>query len=339
MPDSQILSVKAASPGAGRRWFSWAMAIPLAAVLLYYSLRGVDWPVVWRTVAAAQWPLVAGAGLFTCFSFFLRALRWRVLLNAEAKLPVSEVFCANMSGYLGNSFLPARAGELVRSLIVSSRSSLSKTYVLTTALSERMMDAITLVLCSSVVLMGVEPKPAWLADVSRVTATGALAGAILIAVLPHTGNLCRRILEALHLPNKLHHLFLHLTDQILLGLRAFHSVGRFAAFAAFTAVIWISDTAGVLVCARGLNLDFSFGTSMLLVAAMGLGSALPSTPGYVGIYQFVAVTVLVPFGYSKDSALAFILVAQAIGYVTVLLLGLPAVYALKRRPAPLEARA
>jgi hypothetical protein len=73
---------------------------------------------------------------------------------------------------------------------------------------------------------------------------------------------------------------------------------------------------------------------MLLITAMGLGSALPSTPGYVGIYQFVAVTVLVPFGFTRDAALAYILVAQAISYVTVLLLGLPCLYVLKRREQP-----
>ena len=63
----------------------------------------------------------------------------------------------------------------------------------------------------------------------------------------------------------------------------------------------------------------------LLLCGLGLGSALPSTPGYVGIYQFVAVTVLVPFGIPRDGALAFILVGQAVGYVVVLFLGLPCV--------------
>ena len=62
---------------------------------------------------------------------------------------------------------------------------------------------------------------------------------------------------------------------------------------------------------------------------MGLGSALPSTPGYVGVYQFVAVTVLAPFGIGRDSALAYILVLQAVGYVVVLVLGLPGVYVLQ----------
>jgi uncharacterized protein (TIRG00374 family) len=321
------------SDGKGRLW-SWILAVPLAAVLLYYSLRGVDWSGVWRTIAGARWGFVVAASAFTCCSFFLRAVRWRILLNAEARLSVGQVFCANMSGYLGNAFLPARAGELVRTLIVSGRSSLSKTYVLTTALSERLMDVIALVLWSSIILMGVDPKPRWMTDVSRTTAVVAALGALIIAVLPHTGSLCRGLIGRMPLPHKLRDGLLHLVDQVLLGMRAFHHVGRFLGFAALTVIIWLSDAASAMICGRGLGLALSFPVAMLLITAMGLGSALPSTPGYVGIYQFVAVTVLVPFGFSKDAALAYILVAQAMGYVTVLLLGLPCVYVLKRGRQP-----
>ncbi|MGA3018725.1 MAG: lysylphosphatidylglycerol synthase transmembrane domain-containing protein [Bryobacteraceae bacterium] len=321
------------SDGKGRLW-SWILAVPLAAVLLYYSLRGVDWSGVWRTIAGARWGLVVVASAFSCCSFFLRAVRWRILLNAEARLSLGQVFCANMSGYLGNAFLPARAGELVRTLIVSSRSSLSKTYVLTTALSERLMDVIALVLWSSIILLGVHPKPHWMTDVSRATAAVATLGALSIAVLPHTGSLCRGIIQRVPLPHKLRDGLLHLVDQVLLGMRAFHSVRRFLGFAALTVTIWLSDAVTMMICGRGLGLELSFPVTMLLITALGLASALPSTPGYVGIYQFVAVTVLVPFGFRKDAALAYILVAQALGYVMVLLLGLPCVYVLKRRRQP-----
>ena len=57
---------------------------------------------------------------FSCAPF-----RWRILLNTDAHFDVATVFVATMAGYLGNSFLPARAGEFVRSYIISSRSSLS----------------------------------------------------------------------------------------------------------------------------------------------------------------------------------------------------------------------
>ena len=302
----------------GRAW-SWILSIPLAAVLLYFSLRGVDWKGVWQTVAGARWGFLAAGCGCSCFSFFLRALRWRILLNAEEHLSVGTVFCANMAGYLGNSFLPARAGELVRTFAIGARSSLSKTYILTTALSERLMDAIALVLWSSLILLGDGTKPRWIVDLSRTTALAAGAGALAIAVLPHMEGL---------LGNRLP----RFVGQVLLGVRAFHNVARFVGFTALTAAIWLSDACGAILMAYGLHLHFSFAVAMLLLTGLGLGSALPSTPGYVGIYQFVAVTVLTPLGFSRDAALAYILVAQASAYVVTLALGLPCLYWIKASP-------
>jgi uncharacterized membrane protein YbhN (UPF0104 family) len=312
-----------------RHAWSWTLSIVVSTILLYFSLRGVEWGRVWRIIISARWEyLVAAAGI-TAFSFFARAVRWRILLNAEAHFEVATVFWANMVGYLGNSFLPARAGEVVRSLLISSRSWLSRTYVLTTALSERLMDVIALVLCSSVVLLGVRNKPAWMDKASGALAILAAAGALAIVILPHTGNLLETVIRHIPLPSAIRPQLALLVDQILLGLRAFHHWGRFAGFTILTAVIWSADACGTIVGAKGLGLEISFPVALLLLSGLGLGSALPSTPGYVGVYQFVAVTVLVPFGISRDAALAYILVAQAVSYVMVLILGLPGLYILQ----------
>jgi uncharacterized membrane protein YbhN (UPF0104 family) len=72
-----------------------------------------------------------------------------------------------------------------------------------------------------------------------------------------------------------------------------------------------------------------FRVALLLLAGLGLGSALPSTPGYVGIYQFVTVSILTPFGVRHDDALAYSFVSQAMSYVVVLVLGLPGLYRFK----------
>jgi uncharacterized membrane protein YbhN (UPF0104 family) len=53
-----------------------------------------------------------------------------------------------------------------------------------------------------------------------------------------------------------------------------------------------------------------------------LGSALPSTPGSLGVYQFVTITVLAPFGFSRSDALAYALIGQGVNYVVVTSLGL-----------------
>jgi uncharacterized membrane protein YbhN (UPF0104 family) len=166
-------------------------------------------------------------------------------------------------------------------------------------------------------------------------AISAGLGAVAIAILPHTGGLCRDLVRRLPLPPAMRERLTELTGQILLGMRAFHHTGRFLGFAGFTVVIWMSDAAGTMVAARALGLEVSFSMAMLLITGLGLGSALPSTPGYVGIYQFVAVTVLVPLGISKSDAVAFILMVQAYGYVATLLLGLPCLYIL-RSNAPIK---
>ena len=298
-------------------------------MLLYFSVRGVAWSRVWATIAGARWSYLALAAAITSFSFFQRSLRWRILLNTETWFSVGTVFWANMAGYLGNNFLPARAGELIRTYLISNRSSLSKTYVLTTALGERLMDVIALVLWSSLVLLGVNPKPRWMQDLSRTMAIIASAGAVAIMVLPHTGGLVENLLRRIPLPEGLRKRLLRLAEQILLGLRAFHNWGRFTGFVLLTVTIWVSDACGVMIGARALGLTVSFRVALLLLTGLGLGSALPSTPGYVGIYQFVAVTVLTPFGIGRDQALAYILVAQVMGSLVMLAFGLPGLYRLQ----------
>ena len=53
----------------------------------------------------------------------------------------------------------------------------------------------------------------------------------------------------------------------------------------------------------------------------------------MGIYQFVAVGMLAPFGVSKTDAIAYILLFQAMNYAIVLLWGLMGIAA-ERQPGP-----
>lgn len=237
-----------------------------------------------------------------------------------------------MAGYLGNNFLPARAGELLRSILISRCSSLTKTYVLTTALAERLMDVIAVVLMAALALVGVEPRPNWVANLSRSLIIISSAAVAATVVLPHAGGWIERLLKALPLPHAVRDLLLRLTEQVLMGLRAFHNGSRLAGFVLLTGVVWGCDALTMMSTAHALGLVMPLRVAMLLLTGLALGSSLPSTPGYVGIYQFVAVTVLPPFGIGRDAAVAYILAAQTLGYVVVLALGAPALYRLRQAP-------
>lgn len=303
--------------GQRTKAISLAAAVLLAVVLLYYSLLGIDWRQVGRIVAGAEPARLILTAILGTIALGLRALRWRILINAEGSVSLRTAFWATAAGYFGNNFLPARGGELVRSFMISSRSGLDGAYVLATALSERAADAVALVLIAAVVLATLPEPPGWLAGAARPFAVLALAAVVGIAVLPLLATAGRTILERAPVPAAPRARLIAAMEHALRGMRAFHDARRLSGFVALTAVIWCLDALGSVTTASALGLHMPFAAAFLLIASLGLGSALPSTPGYVGIFQFVAVTVLVPFGFHRTDAIAYILVAQATGYVVI----------------------
>jgi len=294
-----------------------AIAVILAAVLLYYSVRGIEWREVARIVKNARGGLLALTAATAVASTFLRAWRWRILLNAEARVSVASAFWATSAGLFGNNFLPARAGELVRTYIISDEYKLGKTYVLATAVAERIVDAIVLVTIGALALLTMKSPPGWLENAAKPFALLGLAGAVAIAVLPLLGPLGERLIARAPLPHGLQARLIGLMEQGLRGLRAFHDAGRLFAFIAIAVLIWIIDASGTVIGGAALGLQIPMPVAFLLIAGLGLGSALPSTPGYIGIYQFVTVSVMTPFGFSQADAIAYILVSQALMYLVI----------------------
>lgn len=298
-----------------------AVAFALAAVLLYLSLRGIEWREVARTVRGADASLLAMTAAIGTLSLFLRSWRWRILLSAAASVPLRTAFWATAAGQFGNNFLPARAGELVRTYMVSAASRLGKTYVLATALAERVADAIVLVAIGATALLTMSSPPGWLASAAKPLAFAGLAGAAAIALLPLIGPAFERRIRHSPLPQRLQERLVTIVEEGLRGLRSFHDAGRATAFIALAVLIWILDAGGTVIAGAALDVTIGLPLALLLIAGLGLASALPSTPGYVGIYQFVAVTILTPFGIKREQAIAFILVSQATMYVVIGVLG------------------
>lgn len=300
-----------------RTLFYWTVALCIAGVLFFLSVRGVDWKQVGTVLTHAHPVYLVCALVISSFALFLRAVRWRILLRAGGSVSIGTAFWATAAGYFGNSFLPARAGELIRTVVVSARTGLTKTFVFTTALAERLSDAVTLVIISSVVLLTLSVRPGWFSHAAKPFAIIGLCGATCIAVLPRMEPMWRTFLQRLPIPQSLKYTLIGILQQILTGLRTFHDPARLAQFAGLAMVIWFCDASSTIMGMRALGLTISLPVAFLLITGFGLGSALPSTPGYVGIYQFVAVSVLTPFGFAKSDAIAYSFLTQALQYAFI----------------------
>lgn len=299
-----------------------ALAIIIAGVLLYFAIRGVSWQEIVQTLRQADPRYLVVIFFVFSLSVFTRGLRWGVLISAQKRVSALTMFWATMVGYLGNTFLPARAGEVIRSVLLGRKEGISKSYVFATAITERIFDVVLLVLIGVFVVPSIGSLPDWLPGAMRLM--GIIGGAAVVVLLlaPRLRGLITRIVGAIPLPAKWHAKLDAFLEEFLQGAEAFIHPGRAAGFLGLSALVWFLDATGAVLMSMALNVNLTYPQALLLLVGMGLSSAIPSTPGYVGIYQFVAVTLLPLYGISRSRALTFILAEQAAMVFVITLWGL-----------------
>lgn len=296
-------------------------AVILAAVLLYLALRKISWQEMWDALLHTRYEYVIIFFLLGATSIFMRGLRWGVLLSAEKKIKPLTMFWATSIGYLGNTVLPARAGEVIRSVMLGSRENISKSYVFATAITERILDVIILVLLGAFSIPFIGNLPEWINNAMRMMGIVGVVGVGVLFTAPRFSAFYVRIMNWLPLPEKIKKPLLEFMNEFLLGAQAFLNPRRAAGFILYSAILWFLDATGTVFLSFALNMQFTYAQAIVLLMAMGLSSAIPSTPGYVGIYQYVAVTLLPIYGVTPSQALTFILVMQLINIVNIVTWG------------------
>jgi uncharacterized protein (TIRG00374 family) len=333
----EIMPQTVAEPKSAKRpiWY-WILAAVLAAFLLILAVRGVSWQEMLVTMRKSDPTIIALMLVAITFNLFLRGLRWGTLLSGEHRLQPLIMFWATVDGYLGNALLPARAGELIRSAIVGLKTGIGTSFVLATALTERIIDAVVLVLVGMFLIPGISGLPDWVPTTLRIMAVVGIIGLISFLALPYIEGFIRKVLAILPIPASWKTKLDGILGRFVLGTRAFVNPGRAAGFLIFTPIIWLLDGLITVEIAKAMSLSLSLSQALLLMVALGLASALPSTPGYVGIYQFVATTLLPVFGMTRSEALTFIIFYQGLGVLLYVFWGLISLPVLNIKPSELR---
>jgi glycosyltransferase 2 family protein len=292
------------------RRLSMLVAIIIAVVFLYIAFRGVDWATMWNTARTGRYEFLLAVMALSSLNLFIRSLRWRILLSSEKPIPVLTVFWANCTGYFGNNFLPARAGELIRAAAIGKAADIGISFSLATALTERVMDAILLVLISLTAIFSLNNLPEMLVTATRSMALVGLIGLIGIIMAPRLEKQILWVVSKFPIPLKFKEMINSFLERFLLGMRTLQNPPRLFGFLGFSIIIWTLDACSAILAGKAFSLDISLAMAYIILAALGLSSAIPSTPGYLGVYQVVAVAVMAPFGIVASDALVYVIAWQ-----------------------------
>ena len=306
----------------GRRPLRWVLGLAISAVSVWLLLRQVDLRQAGAVLSQVSVPLLASAVAMYFASLSLRAWRWAILLRPIRPLSWRQVWPATVLGYAGNLVLPARLGELLHAAVLRSRG-VPMSAGLATIAAERMLDGLTtagLVLLTSRLLPATVPP--WLVAASRVA--GAVFGAgILVLWLGLTGRpwvsaLLDRAVARFPMLAPPSAWILRFLD----GLAVLHSPALLARVVLVTALAWAASTIEYWLAAAAVGVVLSPAAAAFCVSAIGLSSAIPAAPGYIGTQELAGVTVLGLWDVPPEAALAASLAFHAIEIVPLGLAGL-----------------
>jgi hypothetical protein len=301
------------SSGSSRRALvGLAVGVPISAAFLWLAVRNADLAAVRRALEDAEAGLVALAVVAMAGVYGFQALRWRKIAGSP-QVRLARFYEMVVSGVACNNVLPARLGDLLRARWLGLEARMSAGRGLGTVVLDRGCDVAALLLLLVVGLAAVASSE-WLVRIAVVAAAGLCAlGVVLLFARVYTGRhererrsrgLLRRVLrdtaEALAEP---------------IGLR------RPAVWVALSLGAWTTWALGAILVARSLGLELGLLEAMFVAAVMNLGVAIPSSPGFVGTYEWLGVASLGLLGIASEEALAFSILLHACWYVPTTLAG------------------
>jgi len=295
--------------GLGRAVLGVAISV-LALVLV---VRSVDVAAALDALRHADPRWVALLVLFVIADILLRAVRWRVLLTPLGRVSFGDTLSSLLVGYLANNILPARLGEIVRSVDLGERTGLSRSSILGTIVIERVVDTFVVVSIAAAAIL--------VLSVRGVVASAVLVGfavTALLVVAVAVGIYAHRLPGAGRVRT-----FLGRWPRIQTTLRRLRTGLAVASdprtmIAAVVLSIgsWSCTVLAFAAAAQAVGIEPTIGQASLLAAGTNLATAIPAGPGYVGTFELATVTIAASVGIARAPALAFAILV----HVTTLLL-------------------
>jgi glycosyltransferase 2 family protein len=322
----------------------------ISALTLFLAFRNVPADQLLSYLGTIDYWWILPTVIIIALTFAIRALRWKIILKEICEVSFWQAFHPTMIGFMMNCVLPGRVGELARPVLLRQKRGVPMTTGLSTIAAERIFDLISLiamfVLFFSTVAGNIGMEGTYLGveldgEVLKSIVTGMIRLSIALALfivlltidtsrnaikqmIDGIGRWFSRLIPGLKRPiDRLFNLAQSIIDNVAVGLSLVRNPIQLAYCAGLTVLIWaltaVSYSLFALGC-PGITLSlWEFTTVMVIICFV---IALPSVPGFWGLWEAGGVFALSIFGVAEKDALGFTLVNHASQIFPVIGIGL-----------------
>jgi glycosyltransferase 2 family protein len=316
---------------AMKRWQFW-IGVLISLVFLYFALRGLEFGEFWETLKEANyWWLLPGIGMYF-LAVWVRAWRWHYLLRPIKAVPTRTMFPIVAIGYMGNNIYPARAGEVLRAVVLKRKEDIPISASLATIIVERVFDGVVMlafVFINLAELTRLTGGSGVIGNISiqdvALLGSGAFFGALLIfllaAMFPERTERIVDVLVRRMVPERFREKVLGISGRFLGGLESLRSPREALMVFLTSVVIWLLETGKYWFVMYAFPFKVSFFALMLMNGIVNLATTIPSAPGYIGTFDAPGIAVLMAYNVEKALAAGYTIVLHVALWVPITVLG------------------
>jgi uncharacterized protein (TIRG00374 family) len=311
-----------------KKWQFW-LGVLISILFIWLAVRGLKLNEFWGAVKQANyWWLIPGIGVYF-IGVWVRAWRWHYLLKPIKEIPTKSMFPITTIGYMGNNIYPARAGEVLRAVILKRKEGVSISASLATIIVERIFDGVVMlafVFVNLSELAKLTGSSGFVGNIQQVAVigTGVFLGALVIflvaAMFPQmTMKIGAWFIR--FLPERFQARITSLMNKFLDGLASLRSPFNVLMVFFTSVIIWLLETGKYWFVMHAFNFEVSFFALMLMNGIVNLATTIPSAPGYIGTFDAPGIAVLTAFGVSQATAAGYTLTLHVALWLPITLLG------------------
>jgi uncharacterized protein (TIRG00374 family) len=306
-----------------------ALGIVLSVALLAWAFHDVEIKLVAEHLRHSNLLLFAATAVVGTLIFPLRARRWRTILDPVAyHLPFGKLWRATAIGMMANNVLPARAGEPARAFALTRETPrVSFSAAFASLAVDRVFDALVVLLLMVAGMLDPGLPHGAGQVVAKWLGSGALIMGVAVVVLYLIVVFPARIIRVYELfARRVAPRFEHRGREVLLafasGLGVLKHPGRSLAVFGWTLAHWLVNALAYWIAFRAVGIDAPFSAALLLQGLIAIGVAVPSAPGFFGIFEAVGTLGLGLYGVDPSRALSWAVGYHIITYIPITLIGI-----------------
>jgi uncharacterized protein (TIRG00374 family) len=288
------------------------VGVPIGLVFLWLALRNADLDAVWDSLREADAGLVALSVCGFGIVYVFQSVRWR-RIAATPTVGLARFCEMTVSGVAVNNVLPGRIGDFLRARWLGLAARIPAGKAFGTVILDRAFDLVVLVALLIVGIAAVASS-GWLVElaVAGVVVVLSVAGALLFA---------RTYIDRRERDRRERGLLRRLVRDTVERLAEPFGRRHILVWLGLSLAAWTAWALAALLVARSLGIELTVAEALFVTAVLNLGSAVPSSPGYVGTYEWLGVASLGLLGIDHEPALAFTILLHAAWYVPTTVVG------------------